>query len=109
MVYSGLDTFDVAYKWGIKNCLDGMLPLAPKNTEKMFKAMAADDYDTAATCLNNIVYLRDVMAGHDLWPCASEAMNLMGCTGNHAPDWCNAIKPENVAVIRTAMEKIGEL
>ena len=109
MVYSGLDTFDVAYKWGIKNCLDGMLPLTPKNTEKMFKAMAADDYDTAAQCLNNIVYLRDRMAAHDLWPCASEVMNMFGCSGNHAPDWCNPIKPENVAVMRADLEKIGEL
>jgi len=109
MVYSGLDTFDVAYKWGIKNCLDGMLPLTPKNTEKMFKAMAADDYDTAATCLNNILYLRDTMAAHDLWPCASEAMNMMGYTGDHAPDLNDPIKPENVAVIRAAMEKVGEL
>ena len=24
MVYSGLDTFDIAYRWGITNCLDGM-------------------------------------------------------------------------------------
>ncbi|MDO5479041.1 MAG: DUF2974 domain-containing protein, partial [Clostridia bacterium] len=40
MVYSGLDTFDVAYKWGIDNCLDGMLSCTPKNTGDMFKAMA---------------------------------------------------------------------
>ena len=109
MVYSGLDTFDVAYKWGITNCLDGMLPLTPKNTEKMFKAMAEGDYDTAATCLNNIVYLRDRMAAHDLWPCASEIMHMLGYSGNHAPDWCNPIKPENVAVMRADLEKIGEL
>ncbi len=109
MVYSGLDTFDVVYKWGIKNCLDGMLPLAPKNTEKMFKAMENDDYATAAECLNNILYLRDTMAAHDLWPCATEAMNLLGYSGKHDPDINDPIKPENKAVIRAAMEKVGEL
>ncbi len=109
MVYSGLDTFDVAYKWGIKNCLDGMLPLAPKNTEKMFKAMDNDDYATAAECLNSILYLRDTYAAHDLWPCASEAMNMLGYSGKHDPDINDPIKPENVAVVRAAMEKVGEL
>ena len=109
LVYSGLDTFDVAYKWGIKNCLDGMLPLTPKNTEKMFKAMEANDYDTAATCLSNILYLRDTYAAHDLWPCADEAMHMLGYSGKHAPDINDPIKPENVAVVRAAMEKVGEL
>jgi len=36
-------------------------------------------------------------------------MNMMGYTGDHAPDLNDPIKPENVAVIRAAMEKVGEL
>ena len=36
-------------------------------------------------------------------------MNMLGYSGNHAPDWCNPIKPENVAVMRADLEKIGEL
>ncbi|MEA4965496.1 MAG: dihydrodipicolinate synthase family protein [Oscillospiraceae bacterium] len=109
LVYSGLDTFDVAYRWGIDNCLDGMLPVTPTNTGKMFRAMEEGDYDTAAVCLNHIVDLRDYFAARDLWPCFSEAMNMLGYDGNCCPDICVPIKPENVELVRQEMIRIGEL
>lgn len=109
LCYSGLDTFDIAYKWGITNCLDGMLPLTPKNTGKMFAAMAEGDYDTAAVCLNNITYLRDTFRAHDMWPCFSTAMNMLGYSGNCAADIHDPIKPENLSFVRAELEKIGEL
>ena len=109
LVYSGLDTFDVAYKWGITNCLDGMLPLTPKNTEKMFKAMAEGDFATGGECLSNILYLRDTFAANQLWPCADEAMHLMGYTGIHGNDLQDPITPAAKEIVRAAMEKVGEL
>lgn len=109
MVYSGLDTFDVAYKWGIDKCLDGMFACTPVNTGKMFKAMAAGDYATAAECLNNIVALRDAFIGWDLWPAFATAMNLLGYEGNHAPDYVDPIKPEYIPAIEEMLKKIGEL
>ena len=108
LVYSGLDTFDVAYKWGIDNCLDGMLPVTPKNTGDMFRAMAKGDYDTAAKCLTNILDLRDFFAAHDLWPCFDVAMNMLGYEGRHAPDICSDIRPEYVELVRREMRRIGE-
>ena len=86
MVYSGLDTFDIAYKWGIDKCLDGMCSCTPVNTGKMFRAMEQGDYQTAAECLNNIVALRDAFIGWDLWPAYSTTMNLLGYEGIHCPD-----------------------
>ena len=109
LVYSGLDTFDVAYKWGIDNCLDGMLPVTPKNTGDMFRAAAAGDFEKAAQCLTNILDLRDFFAANDLWPCYDAAMNMLGYEGRHAPDICNDIKPGNVERVRREMERIGEL
>lgn len=109
MVYSGLDTFDIAYKWGVDKCLDGMCSCTPVNTGKMFKAMEQGDYETAAQCLNNIVALRDAFLGWDLWPAYTTAMNLLGCEGNFGLDFCSPIKPEYVPQIRAMMEKIGEL
>ena len=47
-VYSGLDTFDVSYAWGIDNCLDGMLSCTPYNTGKLFEALNKGDRATAA-------------------------------------------------------------
>ena len=109
MVYSGLDTFDIAYKWGIDKCLDGMCSCTPVNTGKMFKAMANGDYDTAAVCLNNIVALRDAFIGWDLWPAYSTAMNLLGYEGAHCPDYCSPINEKYIPEIRDMLIKINEL
>lgn len=109
MVYSGLDTFDIAYKWGIDKCLDGMCSCTPANTGKMFSAMAQGDYETAAQCLNKIVALRDAFLGWDLWPAYTTTMNLLGYEGNFGPDYCSAIKPEYVPQIEKMLKEIGEL
>ena len=108
MVYSGLDTFDIAYKWGIDKCLDGMCSCTPVNTGNMFRAMERGDYQAAAECLNNIVALRDAFLGWDLWPAYSTTMNLLGYEGRHCPDYCSPIKPEYIPQIREMLEKIGE-
>ena len=108
MVYSGLDTFDIAYKWGITNCLDGMLSCTPANTEEMFCAMAAGDYATAAQCLNNIVALRDFFVSHDLWPSFTAAMNLLGYEGSYGPDYVSEIQEGYSEAIRQEMLRIGE-
>jgi len=109
LVYSGLDTFDVAYKWGIHNCLDGMLPVTPKNTGKLFRSMEQGDFETAAVCLNNILNLRDFFAAHDLWACFSKAMNLLGYEGDCAPDMNSPIKPEYVDLVYRKLQEIGEI
>ena len=109
MVYSGLDMFDVAYKWGIDKSLDGMLSATPKNTEKLFKAMAADDYDTAAECLNNIVSLRDCYVANDLWPSFTASMNMLGYEGDFAPDYVSELKPGAYENVKAEMIRIGEL
>lgn len=108
MVYSGLDTFDIAYKWGIDTCLDGMLDCTPINSGKMFAAMAEGDYDTAAVCLNNIVGLRDFFVARDLWPAFSTAMNLLGYEGTFCLDYVSPIKEQYVAEIRDELVRIGE-
>lgn len=108
MVYSGLDTFDIAYKWGITNCLDGMLSCTPANTEEMFSAMAAGDYETAAQCLNHIVALRDFFVSHDLWPSFTAAMNLLGYEGSYGPDYVSEIQAGYPEAIHQEMIRIGE-
>lgn len=108
MVCSALDIFDVVYKWGITNCLDGMLPVTPANTQGLFRAMADDDYAKAAEHLSNIVSLRDFMAGHDLWPSFSKGMNLLGYGGRFTPDYCLPFKEEYLPLLREEMRRIGE-
>lgn len=108
MVYSGLDNFDVTYKWGIDACLDGMLSCTPYNTSKLFESMANDDYVAAAEYLDKIVGLRDFFVAHDLWPSFSAAMNLLGYEGNFCPDYVNPINPDYIPLIREEMIKMGE-
>ncbi len=108
-VYSGLDTFDIAYKWGIDKCLDGMLSCTPKTTGNLFKAMENGDYDKAAEYLDSITDLRDLFVACDLWPSFSTAMNLLGYEGNFAVDYTSPIKEENIPKIKDALLKMGEL
>ena len=107
--YSNLDTFDIAYPWGIGCVLDGMFTCTPVNSKRLIDAMAAGDRTAAAEALNNILTLRDKMLEWDLWPAYSAAMNLLGWEGLHAPDWVTPSNPDTVALVKAEMERIGEL
>ncbi len=109
LVYSGLDTFDIAYKWGIDTCLDGMLSCTPKTTGKLFTALADGDYEKAASLLDAITDLRDTFVACDIWPAFSTAMNLLGYEGNFGLDYTSPIKPECVATIENALKAMGEI
>ena len=108
MVYSGLDTFDLGYKWGLDTCLDGMMSCTPANSEKLFKAMAEGDYDAAAAALNNILELRDSLAAHGIWQSFTAAMNMLGYEGDFAPDYASPIDEAYVPELRELMVRIGE-
>lgn len=107
--YSGLDTFDIAYPWGIGCILDGMLPATPNNTEKMIRALDRGDREEAAKALSNIVELRDKFIGWDLWPAFSATMNLLGFEGFFAPDWATEVSDGTKEEIKEELKKIGEL
>lgn len=109
MVYSGLDNFDIAYKWGIDKSLDGMLSCTPVNTQKLFAAMEAGDFDAAAVYLNNIIGLRDFFVARNLWPAFSTAMNLLGYEGNFAPDYISPIEERFIPEIKAELIRLGEL
>jgi len=108
-VYSGLDTFDVSYGWGINHCLDGMLSCTPYNTKMLFEALNKGDRETAAVHMNNIVAFRDFFVAHNLWPSFSAAMNLLGCEGKFSPDYNPDVTPELLETVRAEMIRIGEL
>ncbi len=108
-VYSGLDTFDVSYGWGINHCLDGMLSCTPYNTKMLFEALNKGDRETAAVHMNNIVGLRDFFAEHKLWPSFTAAMNLLGCEGKFSPDYNPDVTPELIETVRAEMIRIGEI
>ena len=108
-VYSGLDMCDVAYKWGIDNCLDGMFACTPKNSKKMVEAMNAGDFITAAACLDNITSLRDCFLANNLMAAFTEAMHLLGCDGDFSQDYTTPITEAQAAAVRAEMIRIGEI
>ena len=109
MVYSGLDTFDIAYHWGITNCLDGMMSCTPHSSKALFDALAAGDKETAAKYLNEIVTLRDLFVAHDLWPSYTAAMNALGYEGSYGPDYTGVLSSSEEAIIHSALIKMGEI
>ncbi len=109
MVYSGLDTFDIAYEWGIDHCLDGMLSCTPVNTGKLFAALAEGRKEEAARHLNNIIHLRDFFVARDLWHSFNTAMNLLGYEGFYCPDYVCPIQEKYISELRDELARIGEL
>ncbi len=109
MVYSGLDSFDIAYKWGIDTCLDGMMTCTPKNSKNLFDAMAANDFAAAAKYLDNIVALRDCFVANNLWAAYTYAMNLLGYEGKFNPDYVSEITASGIENVRAEMTRIGEI
>lgn len=109
MVYSGLDMFDIAYKGGITNCLDGMLSCTPHNTKMLFSSMEQGDYAAAAGYLDNITALRDCFLANDLMPAFTASMNLLGYEGDFAQDYMSPVKQSAIENVRREMIRIGEL
>ena len=109
MVYSGLDTFDIAYRWGITNCLDGMLSCTPRTSKALFDSLAKDDREAAGRHLNAIVALRDLFITHDLWPSYTAAMNALGYEGSYGPDYADVLPAEEQQIIRQTMTAMGEI
>lgn len=109
LVFSGLDIFDVAYKFGMEKCLDGMLACTPHNTGSLFKALEKGDYDAAKVYLNNIISLRDIFVVNNLWPSFTAAMNMLGYEGNFSPDYVLDITKEAYDNVYAEMKRIGEI
>ena len=107
--FSGLDMFDVAYRYGVCANLDGMFTCTPANSKKMYGALAAGDKETGAQCLGNILRLRDYMLTLDLMPAYTAAMNLLGWEGIFNQDYCTPYSEETKEKMRKEMQAIGEL
>ena len=109
MVYSGLDTFDVVYQWGINTQLDGMLSCTPTNTRLLYEAMEKGDFEKAAVYMDNILGLRDMFIANGLWPCFTAAMNLLGYEGVYGPDYVSPGHEGVPAIVEEWMRRIGEI
>lgn len=110
MMYSNIDEFDVAYKYGIDKNLDGMFSCTPASAKRMYSALAAGDYETAGKELDGILALRDLFL---TTPCLmnayGHAMNLLGCEGCFARDYEPEVSDDDKARVTEAMKALGEI
>lgn len=109
-LYSGLDSFDYANKMGIDKNLDGMFACTPANGRKLYDAINAGDYTAARKYLDNILLMRDAMAGtQSLLATFGYAMGLLGCPGNYCQDYALPVTDAEKKLAEDTMRKIGEI
>lgn len=110
MMFSNIDQFDIAYKYGMDKNLDGMFSCTPASAKKMYDALAAGDYATGSNVLDQILALRDLFLNtSELMAAFTHAMNLLGCEGNFSRDYANQISDENKERVTEAMKALGEI
>ncbi|GGD56431.1 dihydrodipicolinate synthase family protein [Paenibacillus nasutitermitis] len=106
VIYSGLDTFDVAYMYGITKTLDGMFSCTSEITEKMYDSLAAGSHELAAKHLDSIVGLRNLFVEVGIFPGFTYAMNLLGFEGDFHPDYCSRLNPQQADKVKSHMQQI---
>lgn len=110
MMFSNIDEFDIAYKYGIDKNLDGMFACTPKTARKMYDALEMGDYAAAGRALDDILALRDLfLATPCLMMAFSHAMNLLGCEGCFGNDYHTDISDDDKVRVTEAMKALGEI
>jgi 4-hydroxy-tetrahydrodipicolinate synthase len=105
IMYSGLDTFDVVYGYGITKQLDGMFSCTPTLANRLYKALEADDSVAAAKNLDSIKRIRDTFVSLGVFPAFTAAMNLLGYPGRYHPDYSCELEKDGINTIHEALEK----
>jgi 4-hydroxy-tetrahydrodipicolinate synthase len=110
LMFSNIDEFDIAYKYGIDKNLDGMFACTPKTARKLYDALDAGDYAAAGKALDDILALRDLfLTTPALMMAFSHAMNLLGCEGKFGTDYETDIPDADKARVTEAMKALGEI
>lgn len=103
LLFSGLDTFDIALKGGIKKNLDGMFCCTPVNTRKMYYG------ENPSLYLNNILGLRNIFIKHGVLASFSYAMELLQLPGRYHEDYSSSITNQAKEEIKAFMQRINEV
>lgn len=103
VMYSGLDTFDAAWAYGIRKNLDGMFSCTPRLSERMYGALKAGKMDDARRDLDRIIGLRDAFIEIGVLKGFTAAMNILGYEGSFSPDYMEPPSPADREFVRKAM------
>lgn len=109
-MFSTIDEFDIAYRYGIDKNLDGMFSCTPRTAQKMYAALDAGDWAMAGDALDGILALRDLFVSTGcLMSAFTHSMNLLGCKGKFGRDWESDISDEKKAQVTAALKELGEI
>lgn len=106
IIYSGLDSFDVACTYGITKNLDGMFSCTADIAVAMYTALNEGNHKLAADCLDKIVGLRDVFVEVGVFPGFTHAMNLLGFEGSFHPDYASELNSNQAEKVKAFMQHI---
>lgn len=109
VLFSNLDIFDAAYKFGIRKNLDGMFACTPINAHKCYDSFGKGDFVVGAKYLNNIISLRNIFAEYGIFPSFTAAMNLLDYEGCFGPDYMGSVGDSATERIAAKLKEIGEL
>lgn len=107
VMYAHLDTFDVAYTYGVKMTLDGIYSITAPLAARLCAHLKAGESDKAAKTLDDIVVIRDTTIGVGLWQGFSYAMNLLGYEGQFHPDYLPKVPESDFDTLRACMVQHG--
>ena len=109
-MYSDLDSFDIAYGYGIDKNLDGMFSCTPATAKRMYDAFDKGDRKAASAALDEILALRDYfISTGTLMLSYSYAMNLLGCEGNFGMDYQRFPTEEQKETVAAMLKQMGEI
>ena len=110
IVYSDLDTFDVAYQYGINKNLDGMFACAPKTAKKMYALLGEGRFAEATAYLDAIVGLRDLFVeSGSVLGAFTYAMNDLGYEGTFHMDYETLPQAVYHEKVSAYLKQMGEL
>lgn len=87
VMYSGLDTFDIAFAYGIGRHLDGMFSCTPNIASQMYRQLRMGDMDGGRESLSRITSLRNFLAELGIFRGFTYVMNRLGYAGTFHPDY----------------------
>jgi Dihydrodipicolinate synthase/N-acetylneuraminate lyase len=105
IMYSGLDLFDAAYKYGVTMNLDGMFACTLPIASKMYRHLDLGNFDEAGKCLDDILTLRNTFIEVGIFEGFTYAMNLLGYDGIFAPDFSYTYRKEGFVKVKESMQK----
>ncbi len=109
VMYSSLDTFDVAYGYGVVRQLDGMFACTPELAKNMYHALEAGEAPAATAALDAILRIRSIFLRHGVLPSFTAAMNLLGYSGCFHPDYARTLTPAEIEDVRAGLAAEGLL